>query len=83
MLFPSTACLIADKIGAEDGAFDISAACSEFLYALTTASKFIESGSYKKVIVVGDKMSSMVDYTDEQLVFYLEMEQEQFFLGKF
>ena len=66
MLFPSTACLIADKIGAENiCAFDISAACSGFLYALTTASKFIESGSYKKVIVVGcDKMSSIVDYTD-------------------
>ena len=66
MLFPSTACLIADKIGARNiCAFDISAACSGFLYALTTASKFIESGSYKKVIVVGcDKMSSIVDYTD-------------------
>ena len=66
MLFPSTACLIAEKIGAGNiCAFDISAACSGFLYALTTASKFIESGSYKKVIVVGcDKMSSIVDYTD-------------------
>ena len=66
MLFPSTACLIADKIGAGNiCAFDISAACSGFLYALTTATKFIESGSYKKVIVVGcDKMSSIVDYTD-------------------
>ena len=66
MLFPSTACLIADKIGTGNiCAFDISAACSGFLYALTTASKFIESGSYKKVIVVGcDKMSSIVDYTD-------------------
>ena len=66
MLFPSTACLIADKIGAGNiCAFDISAACSGFLYALTTASKFIESGSYKKVVVVGcDKMSSIVDYTD-------------------
>ena len=66
MLFPSTACIIADKIGAGNiCAFDISAACSGFLYALTTASKFIESGSYKKVIVVGcDKMSSIVDYTD-------------------
>ena len=66
MLFPSTACLIANKIGVGNiCAFDISAACSGFLYALTTASKFIESGSYKKVIVVGcDKMSSIVDYTD-------------------
>lgn len=66
MLFPSTACLIANKIGAGNiCAFDISAACSGFLYALTIASKFIESGSYKKVIVVGcDKMSSIIDYTD-------------------
>lgn len=66
MLFPSTACLIADKIGARNiCAFDISAACSGFLYALTTASKFIESGTYKKVVVVGcDKMSAIVDYTD-------------------
>ena len=66
MLFPSTACLIANKIGAGNiCAFDISAACSGFLYALTTASKFIESGSYKKVIVVGcDKMCSIIDYTD-------------------
>ena len=66
MLFPSTACLIANKIGAGNiCAFDISAACSGFLYALTTASKFIESGSYKKVIVVGcDKMSSIIDYSD-------------------
>ena len=66
MLFPSTACLIANKIGAGNiCAFDIMAACSVFLYALTTASKFVESGTYKKVIVVGcDKMSSIVDYTD-------------------
>ena len=66
MLFPSTACLIAKKIGAGNiCAFDIMAACSGFLYALTTASKFVESGTYKKVIVVGcDKMSSIVDYTD-------------------
>ena len=66
MLFPSTACLIANKIGAGNiCAFDIMAACSGFLYALTTASKFVESGTYKKVIVVGcDKMSSIVNYTD-------------------
>ena len=66
MLFPSTACLMADRIGAGNiCAFDLSAACSGFLYALTTASKFIESGTYKKVIVVGcDKMSSIIDYTD-------------------
>jgi 3-oxoacyl-[acyl-carrier-protein] synthase-3 len=65
MMFPSTACIISDKIGAKNiCAFDIMAACSGFLYAVTTASKFIESGTYKKVIVVGaDKMSSIVDYT--------------------
>jgi len=66
MLFPSTACIIADKVGAKNAfAYDIMAACSGFLYSVATASKFIETGSYKKIIVVGsDKMSSIVDYTD-------------------
>jgi 3-oxoacyl-[acyl-carrier-protein] synthase-3 len=66
MLFPSTACIIADKIGAKKTfAFDVMAACSGFLYALSVASKYIESGEYRKVIVVGaDKMSSIVDYED-------------------
>ena len=66
MLFPSTACIIADKVGAKNAfAYDIMAACSGFLFSVDTASKFIESGSYKKVIVVGtDKMSSIIDYTD-------------------
>jgi len=66
MIFPSTACIIADKVGANNAfAYDLMAACSGFLYALSTASKFIETGTYKKVIVVGaDKMSSIVDYTD-------------------
>lgn len=66
MLFPSTACIIADKVGATNCfAYDLMAACSGFLYSLVTASKFIETGAYKKVIVVGaDKMSSIVDYTD-------------------
>jgi 3-oxoacyl-[acyl-carrier-protein] synthase III len=66
MVFPDTANTILDKIGANNAfGFDINAACSGFLYALTTASKFIESGSHKKVIVVGaDMMSSIVDYTD-------------------
>ena len=64
MIFPSTACIIADKVGATNAfAYDLMAACSGFLYALSTASKFIETGTYKKVIVVGaDKMSSIVDY---------------------
>ena len=66
MIFPSTACIIADKIGAINAfAYDLMAACSGFLYALSTASKFIETGTYKKIIVVGaDKMSSIIDYKD-------------------
>lgn len=65
-IFPDTANTILYKLGAKNGfGFDISAACSGFLYALTTGSKFIETGTYKKVIIVGgDKMSSIVDYTD-------------------
>lgn len=64
--FPATANIISDKIGAKNAwSFDINAACSGFLFALTTASQFIETGKYKKVVVVGaDKMSSIVDYTD-------------------
>lgn len=66
MVFPATANIIADKIGATNAwGFDLSAACSGFLYALTTGTSFIESGRYKKVIVVGvDKMSAIIDYTD-------------------
>jgi|TARA_B110000879_G_scaffold24169_1_gene32084 3-oxoacyl-[acyl-carrier-protein] synthase-3 len=66
MLFPSTSNLIAHKVGATNAwGFDLSAACSGFLFALTTGAQFIENGSYKKVVVVGaDKMSSIVDYTD-------------------
>ena len=66
MLFPSTACIIADKVGATNCfAYDLMAACSGFLYSLATASKFIETGDYKKIIVVGaDKMSSIIDYTE-------------------
>lgn len=65
-VFPATANIICDKVGAKNAfGYDISAACSGFLYALVTGSKFIESGQYKKVVVVGaDKMSSIVDYTD-------------------
>jgi 3-oxoacyl-[acyl-carrier-protein] synthase-3 len=66
MVFPATANVIADKIGATNAwGYDMSAACSGFLYALTTGAMYIESGRYKKVIVVGvDKMSSIIDYTD-------------------
>ncbi|SFQ19971.1 beta-ketoacyl-ACP synthase III [Parafilimonas terrae] len=66
MVFPATANIIAAKIGATNAwGFDVSAACSGFLYSLTTGATFIESGRYKKVLVVGvDKMSAIVDYTD-------------------
>lgn len=66
MFFPSTANLIAGKIGAINAwSFDLSAACSGFLFALTTAASLVESGRYKKVVLVGaDKMSAIVDYTD-------------------
>lgn len=68
MQFPATANIICDKAGIKKAfSFDLNAACSGFIYALITASKFIESGGYKKVLVVGaDKMSSIVDYTDRQ-----------------
>ncbi|MFZ6053403.1 beta-ketoacyl-ACP synthase III [Halocola ammonii] len=64
--FPATANIISDKVGATNAwSFDLGAACSGFLYALSTGAQFIETGKYKKVIVVGaDKMSSIVDYTD-------------------
>lgn len=66
MVFPSSACILADKIGAKNAwGFDLAAACSGFLFALETGAKFIESGRHKKVLVVGgDKMSSIIDYTD-------------------
>ncbi len=66
MAFPSTANLTAHRSGLLNAfGFDMSAACSGFLFALSVAAKFIVSGTYKKVIVVGaDKMSSIVDYTD-------------------
>lgn len=68
MMFPATANIIADKVGAKNAfSYDIMAACSGFIYSITTASKFIETGTYKKVVVVGaDKMSSIIDYTDRQ-----------------
>ena len=66
MLFPATANIVATEVGAVNAfSYDINAACSGFLYGLTTASKFIESGMHKKVVVVGvDKMSSIIDYED-------------------
>jgi 3-oxoacyl-[acyl-carrier-protein] synthase-3 len=66
MQFPATANIIADKIGAVNAwGYDVNAACSGFIFALATATKFIETGTHKKVLVVGvDKMSSIIDYTD-------------------
>ena len=63
---PCTANLICDMVGIRNvGSFDIQAACSGFIYALTVANQFIAAGTYKKVVVVGaDKMSAIVDYTD-------------------
>jgi 3-oxoacyl-[acyl-carrier-protein] synthase-3 len=66
MQFPATANIVSDKVGMVNAfGFDLNAACSGFLFALTTGSKYIESGQYKKVVVIGvDKMSSIIDYTD-------------------
>ncbi len=66
MLFPATACLVQDNIGAKNAwGYDLSAACSGFLFALQSGTSLIESGQYKKVVVIGaDKMSSIIDYTD-------------------
>ena len=66
MTFPATANVVTDKIGAKNAfGFDISAACSGFFYALETGARFIESGRYSKVMIIGaDKMSSIIDYTD-------------------
>ena len=69
MQFPATANVICDKVGIKEAlSFDVNAACSSFLYALDLGSKYIESGKYKKVIVVGaDKMSAIIDYTDRSV----------------
>ena len=66
LVFPATANITADKAGLVNAfGYDINAACSGFIYALTTGAKFVESGTHKKVIVVGaDKMSSIIDYQD-------------------
>ena len=66
MPFPATANIVADMVGAKNAfGYDLSAACSGFLYALATGAQFIQSGTYKKVVIIGaDKMSSIIDYTD-------------------
>lgn len=65
-VFPATANIICDKLGAKNAwGFDLGAACSGFIYALSTAAQFIETGKYKRIVVVGaDKMSSIIDYAD-------------------
>lgn len=65
-VFPATANILCDKLGMKNAwGFDLSAACSGFIYALSTASQFIETGRYKKVLVVGaDKMSAIINYED-------------------
>ncbi len=69
MLFPATSNIICDKVGIKNAhSFDINAGCSGFLFGMSTAAKFIQSGQYKKVILVGaDKMSSIVDYEDRSI----------------
>ncbi|MFZ4411635.1 MAG: beta-ketoacyl-ACP synthase III [Bacteroidales bacterium] len=69
MQFPATANIICDKAGIKNAfSFDLNAGCSGFLFALATACRFVETGHYKKVIVVGaEKMSSIVDYTDRSV----------------
>jgi 3-oxoacyl-[acyl-carrier-protein] synthase-3 len=66
MFFPSTACLVQHKLGAKGvWGFDLSAACSAFLYALQTGTQFVATGTHKRVMVIGaDVMSSIIDYTD-------------------
>lgn len=67
MQFPATANIVAHGAGLNCLSYDLMAACSGFLYAIVTASQFLETGKYKKIVVVGaDKMSSIVDYTDRQ-----------------
>ena len=69
MQFPATANIISDKAGIKNAfSFDLNAGCSGFLFGLSTVTKFIETGKYKKAILVGaDKMSSIVDYTDRSV----------------
>ena len=66
MMFPATACLVQDKIGAKKvWGFDLQAGCSQFVYALQVGAQFVQTGAHKKVMVIGaDVMSSIIDYTD-------------------
>src|SRR5215470_15640680 len=66
MFFPSSACLVQNKIGAKKAwGFDLSGACSGFVYALATGTQFIASGAHKKVLIIGaDVMTSIIDFHD-------------------
>lgn len=75
MTFPATANIVASAVGATNAfSFDMGAACSGFVYALATGASYIQSGMYKKVVVIGgDKMSAIVDYTDRTTCIILAM----------
>src|SRR5699024_12157447 len=64
--FPSVACMIQDKLGANNAAaMDVGAACAGFMYAMITAQHFLETGSYKRILIVGvDKLSKIIDWND-------------------
>ena len=81
MVFPATANITCDKIGAKNAwGFDVSAACSGFLYRVTQGAALIESGRYKKVVVCGaDKMSAIVDYSDRATCIFLVMAPALFY----
>jgi 3-oxoacyl-[acyl-carrier-protein] synthase III len=92
MLFPSTACLVQDRLGAKHAwGFDLVAACSGFIYGLTTAAHLIRAGTHKKVLVIGaDTMSRIIDYTDRNTcvlfgdgagAMLLEPSEEDSFIG--
>ena len=84
MPYPSTACIIQEAIGAKNcWGFDLSAACSGFLFAINTGAKLIESGSYKKVLIVGaDKMTSIANFKDRNTCIYSVTAQQQFCLSR-
>jgi len=83
MMYPSTACLVQHKLGIQNTwGFDVSAGCSGFLYALNTGVKFVESGQYKKVLVIGsDVNSSMTDFTDRAVCIINGGGEGEVFLG--
>ena len=83
MMVASTGTYVATEIGAVNAfAYDLQAACSSFLYGMSTAAAYIESGRYKKVLLIGaDKMSSIIDYKDRATVLFLVMVQELYYLS--